>query len=104
MPTYEHYQTLKAVTVLPGHPSIGACLTGTSRQAEARRAGRIVPKLQLSVHPSLLPHSVIVNRGGACNRWKAKTNKKSEAAAYAERGEKGMAANVVNGASLMQLT
>lgn len=101
MPTYEHYQTLKAENVLPGHPNIGACLTCTYWQVEERRTEKIVPNVALCVHPTLLPYSVIVSGGSACNLWEAKPNKEPEAAEYAERGEEDKAAQLAKGASLM---
>lgn len=87
MPTYEHFQQLKAATQLPAHDKIGACLTCTHWQVEERRTEATAPRLALCVQPQLAPYALIVSGSSGCNKWVAKANKEPEAAAYAERGE-----------------
>ncbi len=87
MPTYEHYQTLKAATRLPKHDKIGACLTCKFWKVEEYRTEAIVDQVALCVQPQLKPYGLIVSGASACNKWVAKPHKEPEAAAYAERGE-----------------
>ncbi len=92
MPTYEHFQQLKAATQLPEHDKVGACLTCRYWQVEERRTEALVPRLALCVHPELEPYALIVSGSSGCNKWAEKPNKEPEAAAYAERGEEDKAA------------
>lgn len=87
MPTYPHYQALKAASRLPKHDKIGACLTCKYWKVDEYRTEALVGEVALCVQPQLKPYALIVSGGSACNKWVAKPNKEPEAAEYAERGE-----------------
>lgn len=87
MPTYEHFKSLKAHTILPKHDKVGARLTCTFWQIDEYRDEAAVARLARCVPPQLKPDALLVSGSSACNEWVEAPNKGLEAAAYAERGE-----------------
>lgn len=102
MPTYEHFQELKKATELPQHEKVGACLTCSYWEVTEYRDESLVPRLALCLHPTLVPHALIVSGSSGCNKWQAKPDKEPEAGAYAERGEEGKAAQQQKAARVAQ--